>query len=449
MTLVSFYPPSDPSYVFSSAPAFPQGNRKSINAHLQQVLSSISTSTLETTVDQLLKTAQVRDAANFRFDQWIWADLKEVIDSQPPQLIPFLRILGQKYYARRDFDVVDVLRTLNHPALMRAFLDGFREGLSTGTDKGRWPADRYALEVVCRLLEVKELNPDCIPDLQQLRDELQRTVDALPPPDYTGAFDFKAGAAQEKDLLTPKKRLIWEQVMKIYLSNLVLLSNDGEGFGFQECLLDLLTSLSQSNKLSQKLGFLLPSNVCDAYVFSPKPISARDAYYHILHTPAESRHRAHNLKELLKSNFSAICANLSEADKALICSELEKIVLKNIYNWAGFLGTIDDRQEGWIKHKLGVYQSPASLRLEQHQTPQRWPNAPLDQCERKVQCLKELSLKLEKLPENVAFDQLEKNATGFILEHRREMIEKTFAELLETVRSCKLEVPVKNPDYWR
>ncbi|MCE5317026.1 MAG: hypothetical protein LLG04_06640 [Parachlamydia sp.] len=354
--------------------------------------------------------------------------------------------MGQKYYARRDFDVVDVLKTLSHPAQMQAFLEGFREGLREGHDKGRWPADRYALEVVCRLLEVKQLSPDCIPLLQQLRDELQRAVDALPPPDYTGAFDFKAAAAQEKELLTPKKRLVWEQVLKIYLSNLVLLSQ-GEGFGFQDCLLNLITSLSQSSKLSQRLGFLLPANVCGAYEFSPlitKPISARDAYFHILHMPSDTLKRAHNLKELLKSNFSAICANLSEADKATICYELEKIVLENIYKWAGFQGTIDDRKEGWINHQLAVYQSHATLiRLEQHQTPQRWPNAPLDQCERKVQNLKEFSLRMD-----ASTPVLEQNATRFILEHRRNVIEKTFAGLLETVRSCQLDVPVRNFEYW-
>lgn len=450
MSAVSSY--SQQPFAGSNALAFPKGDRATIIAHLKSILDpNVSPTNLEGTVEDFLKMTQERNA-----NQWLWSDLKEVLDSPSisfMRTIAFLRILGQKYVEQRDFGAVDVLKPMlqTHQAHWCAFLDGLREG----SNKGRWPADRYLLEVVKHLLTLQELPPD-LNALHILQNELQLAVDALPSPDYPGAFDHKAAAIQQKELLTPQKRLRWDQVMKLYFSNLGIKTDNGsDGWRFQDCILDILTSLSQSGKLSQRLGSLLPDKMCGKHAFSPliqKEISVRNAYFHILHLPASPLSRKHNLHELLKSNFTAIRDNLSEQDKALICSELEKILLESIYKWANFLNTVDDRKEGWIEHKLNGYQhyAPAII-VEQHQRPHRWPDASLDKCERRVQSLNQFSLKLDsqKLkPFNNDPALLEQNGTRIILEHRRDVINKTFAGLLETATSCKLEEPVNNFEYW-
>lgn len=168
-------------------------------------------------------------------------------------------------------------------------------------------------------------------------------------------------------------------------------------------------------RLSQTLGALLPLEVCGKNEFYPLflhlPISPSNAYCQILHMPSDLRVRNHNLQELLKSQFKAICDKLTEADKENTAFAMEIILLEKIYEWAGYQNTINDREKGWFAYKLSAYQHYADhIRLEQHPTPQSWPDAPLDQCKKKVCLLKEFSLKLEVFD----CDALEQNATAFI-----------------------------------
>lgn len=55
-----------------------------------------------------------------------------------------------------------------------------------------------------------------------MQSALHRAEVALPSSGERDAFDFQAGAAQEKELLTPKKRLRWDHVHKLYMSILII-----------------------------------------------------------------------------------------------------------------------------------------------------------------------------------------------------------------------------------
>lgn len=411
-------PSSTASHGGSSVPnlslTIPEGNRDAIVAHMKRVLANpnLSPSDLETIVDNLLVIANQEDR---HFYTWGYNGVTGIIgDGNAPQIEPFLRILGRKYYDSYSFAVESLLRHLTTPDQLQAFLEGLRQ--NQGPIKGNWHADRYTLAMVDMLLKAKTI-PSCTPRLQSMREELKHAVEALPPSQASDVLKFKPIDDQERELKTPKNRVKWDHILKMYKSNLELTkfstiaSGNGDCIGrqptdglfFKDCVLKLFRNLDlRKTDISRELTQLENS---------PFPI------------PYAAYLRDEKIAQLLESSFDHICDVLTDADKEMICKELEKIMLEKIFEWAfeSTMGTtIDDRKEGWFRSWLEGRQFANSLSLDV---------MPLYDVGTK-KCLKSFELRLKQPVDHAEMiDQI--NTTQFVLDYRQELIEKTITGLLE------------------
>lgn len=403
--------------LISSTLAIPTGDSAAVVSHMKMVLANphLSPNDLETIVANLLA---VNDEKPMRYNRFcLWSDIHHIVgEGNAPQAEPFLRILGRKYYDSYHYAVETLLKKLTTPAHMVAFLDGLRQ--NQDPIKGRWHADRYALIMVDILLNSKTVSASCIQALQAMREELKQAVEALPPSESPDILDFKAINLQERELKTPRNRVTWDHVLKIYKSNLGITKFSAMEDGSGNCggsystdsivLKNLILNMMRKKDLSETDVSKELKLLENRPLKSITDASTRDA----------------EIMELLDRSFYMVCASWTDADKRIICQELEKFLLETMFQWAfeSTMGTtIDDRQEGWFPKWIKDRQRGNAISL--------------DVCPRNEW---QMSKCVKVFPMNLEFSEhanLPTSTTSFVLNFRQNLIEKTMGELLQTIQT--------------
>lgn len=458
--------------------SFPGVTKEVVVPHLKKVLADphFPEASLSIVVDNLLAILNNRRHDGLRDSFMDWSEAPDIVnDGNLPQTVPFLRLLGRKLDA--SYPIVETLtKGLKNPLHMQAFFEGFRQNALP--IKCKWPADRYVLAIVNKLIKSERINPSCMPALEEIQKELDKAVASLPSPSYPGGFDFKAAAAQKKELLTPKNRLTWNNVTQLYASNLLLTRLEatvdrqgkysghtaGAGSAISAGVPNLVRYLALNGKLSRPLV---------GYITNPTAAACLQQIEQApLQKPTDAPQRNAERYRLLSNNFLSICSLLTEEDKSVISNELERILLEAIFaltDVKDLLGNVDDRIEIWFLHWLIENQTASLLSIQKHQ-PNQVPDDPEKHYHLGLisykQAVSEKGLvfpliynkenlfsfmhkqgffknpeeknpekwELAKLPEEVlAF--LQKHATQLIMDHRKELVEKTFAEIVKKTMS--------------